>query len=268
MPEGHTIHRLARDHDRWFAGDRPSVGSPQGRFADEAAGLDGCTFLRAEAFGKHLLHTWDHPDRPHVHIHLGLFGRCRSYRPPGPDPRDSVRYLLAGEKGTIHLIGATACAWIDDDGWAAIRERIGEDPLREDADPDRAYERLRRRRRPVAAVLLDQDVIAGLGNVFRADLLCALRIDPHLPARDLDRERFDALWELARDRLREGVRTRAIRVAPADEPPHPEAGRREKDRVYVYKRRRCRRCAGPVAQEKLEQRTLYWCPSCQGGGAR
>ena len=263
MPEGHTIHRLARDHQRWFAGDRPTIASPQGRFSDEAAALDGCGFLRAEAHGKHLAHVYDHPETPVVHIHLGLFGRARSYKTPGPDPRDSVRYLLAGDKRALHLIGPNTCELLTAAEWQAVRDRLGPDPLRSDAEPDIAYELIRRRRRPLAAVLLDQKVIAGLGNVYRAEILFMLGLHPYLPARELDRDTFDRLWALSVDLLEVGVKGNRIVTAPKDEPIHPDVSRRKGDRIYVYKRRRCRRCATEIVKEDLEGRNLYWCPSCQ-----
>lgn len=263
MPEGHTIHRLARDHQRWFAGTRPTVASPQGRFADQAATLDGCAFLRAEAHGKHLAHIWDHPTTPVVHIHLGLFGRARSYKSPGPDPRDSVRYQLVNDTRALHLIGPNTCELLTSAQWQAVRERLGPDPLRDDAEPDIAWALLQRRRRPLAAVLLDQRVIAGLGNVYRAELCFLFGLDPFLPARDLDRATFDRLWAAAVELLEEGVRQRRIVIAPKGESIHDEVSRRRGDRLYVYKRRRCRRCATPIRKQALEGRTLYWCPSCQ-----
>lgn len=265
MPEGHTIHRLARDHAAWFVGHALAVASPQGRFAEEAAALDGRVLVGVEAYGKHLLHVWDHPERPYVHVHLGLFGSFRHYKPPGPAPTGTTRLHLVGPTRALHLLGPTACEHLDAAGWAAVRARLGEDPLRPDADPDRAYQRLRRRRRPLAAVLLDQGVIAGLGNVYRAEILFVLGLDPMLPAADLPRPAFDALWALAAALLAEGVRLNRIVVAPTAAPRHPDAPTRRSDRLYVYKRRACRVCGGEIARAELEARRLYWCPRCQRG---
>ena len=72
MPEGNTIHRLARIHNRDFAGRRVRARSPQGRFANEAKRLDGRRFRRAEAYGKHLFHHWS--GGLVVHVHLGMAG--------------------------------------------------------------------------------------------------------------------------------------------------------------------------------------------------
>ncbi|MEM6331080.1 MAG: DNA-formamidopyrimidine glycosylase family protein, partial [Planctomycetota bacterium] len=75
MPEGHTIHRLARDHNRDLAGQKLRVSSPQGRFEEGAAQLDGRKLIDVDAHGKHLGYrfTGGHV----VHIHLGLYGKFR-----------------------------------------------------------------------------------------------------------------------------------------------------------------------------------------------
>ena len=73
MPEGHTLHRLARLHRRRYAGNPVAVTSPQGRFATERRGVDGRVLERAEAHGKHLFHHYG-PDLV-VHVHLGLYGK-------------------------------------------------------------------------------------------------------------------------------------------------------------------------------------------------
>ena len=72
MPEGHTIHRLARDHTRDLAGQPLAVSSPQGRATETAAALDGAAIERVEAYGKHLLYRWSSGDT--LHVHLGLYG--------------------------------------------------------------------------------------------------------------------------------------------------------------------------------------------------
>ncbi|MDP9399983.1 MAG: hypothetical protein M3P39_03335 [Actinomycetota bacterium] len=109
---------------------------------------------------------------------------------------------------------------------------------------------MRRRRIPLAHALTEQDVLAGVGNMYRAEVLWAQRLDPHLPARELGREAFDALWEEVAEQLRVGV-----------EPPRASRTRRG-----VYRRRDCARCGGPVAHEELAARTLRWCPGCQSSG--
>src|ERR1700754_726474 len=102
MPEGNTIHWLARAHDRDLAGKRGRVSSPQGRFTREARRLDGRRFVRAEAYGKHLFHHWEGGSV--VHVHLGMAGWFYRYTGAPPEPRPSVRMRLAGAAGTRPLV--------------------------------------------------------------------------------------------------------------------------------------------------------------------
>jgi endonuclease-8 len=132
VPEGHTLHRLARLHQRRYAGSAVQVSSPQGRFVD-AERLDGLTFLRASAWGKHLFHHYD--GGPIVHVHLGLYGTFREHRTPMPQPRGAVRMRIIGTDYGTDLRGPTACEVIDEAQVSAILDRLGPDPLRSDADP-------------------------------------------------------------------------------------------------------------------------------------
>ena len=102
MPEGNTIHRLARIHNRDFGGKRVRVSSPQGRFAKEAAKLDGRRFLTAEAYGKHLFHHWS--GGLVVHVHLGMAGWFYRHRGRRPEPRPTVRMRLSTREIVSDLV--------------------------------------------------------------------------------------------------------------------------------------------------------------------
>lgn len=260
MPEGHTIHRLARDHHNWLAGATVEAQSPQGRFADGAAAVDGSVLDRVEAHGKHLLYRFGPTT---LHVHLGLFGRYRRYVRPAPAPRDSTRLLLRGEQREVHLIGPTCCELINEEQRRALHDRLGPDPLREDADPEKVWAKLQRSRRPIGAVLLDQSVIAGVGNVYRAELLFLAGVWPELPAKELPRERFDHIWQDSVRLLQLGVKTNRIITVPREESGKAPSKTRKHERVYVYKRRSCRRCEGPVVWSTIGNRNAYACPQCQ-----
>lgn len=261
MPEGHTIHRRARDHTGWLEGGPLAVASPQGRFAEGAAHLDGAMLLRAHAVGKHLLYEFD---RGWVHVHLGLFGRFRSHNPPAPEPRGTVRLRMRGPRKVVDLIGPTDCSLWDSIQVEALRHRLGPDPLDPFADPERMWTRIGRSRRTLGGLLMDQSVIAGIGNVYRAELLFRAGLSPFLPGKAVPRPALEALWEDASNLLSIGVRyDRIITMDPA-EVDKPLYRLRRGERVYVYKRRHCARCEAPVARETLESRTVYWCPDCQG----
>jgi endonuclease-8 len=252
VPEGHTIHRLARDLNGDLAGAVLRVSSPQGRVPTET--VDGARFERAEAVGKHLfLHF---PDAC-LHVHLGLFGRFRRRKLNGAPPRDTIRLRLEGPRYAWELSGATASDWVDEQDISALLERIGPDPLSPRAKPKLAWERIHRSKRPLAALLLDQRVLSGVGNVYRAEILHLLSLHPELPGSELPRATFQKLWRLTKKLLARGVEEKTIRTV--DKP----SNRTKREALYVYGRNSCRSCQGRVVRVTLGQRDLHYCPTCQ-----
>lgn len=281
MPEGHTIHRLAQDCRERFAGWRTRVGSPQGKFADSAALLDGAVLDVADAHGKHLFLGFE--GRGWVHIHLGLIGKVAFDGPVS----DTVRLRLTGGphgEHTMDLRGPAACELITDPEKKALHDRLGPDPLRQPepagpsdpagpvdpaGGPDRVHARMSRSRVSVAALLMDQKVIAGVGNVYRAEVLFRHGVDPFLPGRDLPRPVWDAMWADLVALMRQGVRNNRIdTVRPEHEPEAMGRPPRQDDHggeVYVYRRtgQPCLVCGTPVRTRPLAARNLFWCPTCQ-----
>lgn len=258
MPEGHTIHRMARDHRRWLRGLEVSADSPQGRASELAAEIDGRKLVGTDAYGKHLLHRWEGDLT--VHIHLGLFGRFRRRKRPAPDPTPGTRLQLTTETHVLRLSGPTACRALDPAEEDELVARLGPDPLRDDAEPERALASLGRRRIPVAAAIMDQRVIAGVGNVYRAEALNVLGIHPHLPSRELSDEDFWALWTTLGAMLADGVRER--RIVTRREFDARRLPRRARA-TWVYRQTNCARCGTEVIKEKMAARNLFWCPVCQ-----
>jgi formamidopyrimidine-DNA glycosylase len=269
LPEGHTLHRLAvRLSDRF--GGRPVVStSPQGRFAAGAARVDGRALQAAEAWGKHLLIRFDDVGET-VHVHLGLFGGWSFTRGDEPDIVGEVRWRLRTDGWTADLRGPTACELLTPGEVESLLARLGPDPLRDDADPDRAWRRVSTSRAPFATLLMDQSVVAGVGNVYRAEVLFRHGLSPDLPGRDLERETWDAVWADLVALMHEGVRSGRIDTV---RPEHtPEAmGRDPRDddhggEVYVYRRAGlpCLVCHTPVLTRVIGGRNLFWCPECQG----
>jgi formamidopyrimidine-DNA glycosylase len=299
VPEGHSIHRLARQFGDVFTGERLAVSSPQGRFAAGAALLDGHTMVHASAHGKHLFLHFEHGLV--LHVHLGLygawdFGGDSQFRgassigaprrvgerevadggdpaPAGyagpPAPVGAVRVRLVSAHGWADLRGATTCAAITEPEAAAVLDRLGPDPLHNSGDNrDGFIRRILTKRTPVATLLMDQKVIAGVGNVYRAEVLFRGRIDPLLPGRALTEDAAGLLWDDTAAVMSDGVRDGRIITTTAgfwtrsDQlPPGEEAH-------FVYRRhgQPCRICGTTVALAEHAARKLYWCPSCQQPG--
>ncbi|GHH11783.1 Fpg/Nei family DNA glycosylase [Streptomyces rubradiris] len=267
MPEGHTIHRLAQDYAGRFLGTAPRVTSPQGKFSDAAALLDRTELTATEAHGKHLFLGFR--DTDWVHIHLGLFGKVGFGDAPAPPPTDTVRLRLVNDTSYADLRGPTTCALITDAEKGQIHDRLGPDPLRADADPAAAYRRISRSRTTIAALLMDQKIVAGVGNVYRAEVLFRHGIDPYRTGRDITPAEWDAIWADLAGLMREGVRNNRIdTVRPEHTPEAMGRPPRVDDHggeVYVYRRANlpCHICGDEIRTAGLAARNLFWCPTCQ-----
>ena len=266
MPEGHVIHRLARRFNTDFRPAPVSASSPQGRF--EPSLIDGTPLTHAAAHGKHLfLHFTD----AMVHVHLGLIGKF-SFE-PADTLRGQIRLRLVPDGGAgdiaAHLRGPQTCAYITPAEQQAILDAAGEDPLSPSADPDALFERVRRSRRTIGSLMMDQAYFAGVGNIYRAEPLFRQGISPFTPGRELGRERFDAIWADLVALMADGVATGRIdTVRPEHLPEAMERAPREDDHggeVYVYRRtgEPCHVCGHPVDKQQFEGRNLFFCPSCQ-----
>ncbi|WP_049567895.1 Fpg/Nei family DNA glycosylase [Streptomyces sp. SBT349] len=274
MPEGHTIHRLAAAYGRHFGGGRPvAASSPQGKFADGAALIDGQPLTSAEAHGKNLFLGFSGVGW--VHIHLGLYGKVTFGEGPAPAPVGQVRLRLSGSAapgggaGWADLRGPSTCALITGAERDAVTGRLGPDPLRGDADAERAWLRVTGRRIAIAELLLDQRVVAGAGNIYRAEVLFRGGIDPYRPGRDLTRAEWDSLWLDLAALMREGVRLGRIDTVRPQHTPEAMGRPPRQDEhggeVYVYRRAgsACHVCGTPVRAAVLAARNLFWCPVCQ-----
>ncbi len=265
MPEGHTVHRHARLHRKHFAGRQVAVSSPQGRFATGAARLDGQELRDVEAHGKNLFYRWAGGDI--LHVHLGLVGKFRTYHGDPPPPTPGTRLAMRADGSTIYLAGPMTCQLIDPEQEDDMRARLGPDPLRVDRDGVDAFAaNLARRKVPIGAALLDQSVVAGVGNVYRAEVLFLEGIHPDVPARTLADGQVEALWTRLEQELKRGERSgRIVTVEPADVGARRRSELRRGRRLYVYKRAGdpCHRCGTPIQRWELAGRKIWACPACQ-----
>lgn len=256
MPEGHIVHRLARDQQP-LVGEVLAASSPQGRFAEGAGVLDGCRLDLVEAYGKHLHHRACSGSE--LHVHLGMQGKWIRLDPEQP-PRTQVRLRLTAAQVAWDLIAPATCRILEPGQWPALVAGLGPDPLRLDADPDEAWRRLHSYRGALGAALLDQSVVAGVGNVFRAEALFAAALHPAAPAGALDRAGFDGLWQILVQMMRQAVEDNRIITVP-DAPDRVRLP--EQESRMVYKQQVCRRCGTPVVTSSIGGRTAYACPVCQ-----
>ncbi len=267
MPEGHTLHRLARLHQKRFAGAPVSVSSPQGRFTDAAPPWTAeCCAAPAPGASTSSITTptarWcmciSGSTAPSPNGNAPTASRFR-------EPVGQVRMRMIGAEYGTDLRGPTVCELLDVSQVDDVVARLGPDPLRADADPAWPWARITKSRRPIGALLMDQTVIAGVGNVYRSELLFRHRIDPYRTGQKISEAEFDAAWTdllaLMKVGLRRGkivvVRPEHDRGAPSYAPGRP--------RTYVYRRAGdpCRVCGETIRTAVLEGRNVFWCPTCQ-----
>lgn len=265
MPEGHLIHHLAHQHARALEGAPVHVSSPQGRFTREARAVDGLVLTRVEPYGKHLAYRFANDAL--VHVHLGKQGTAL-LRPAASPPIPQARVRFTGPHDAVEVIAPRLCELGDEALWARVVSRLGPDPLRADVDEAGAKARLRLSGSAIGAVLLDQSVVAGVGNVLRAEALHAARIHPGRPARSLDDDEVERLWRALTQLMRQGADVG--RVLPYLAAGQDAFAVDEAETRAVYGRVRCRICGGDVARAPVGGRTAWFCPRCQpaGGPAR
>lgn len=271
MPEGHIIERIARSHTREFRGQRLAVSSPQGRFAEGSARLDGHVFLGASALGKHSFHRFSASGTGrsghdlYLHVHLGLYGKWSGGDVPAPDAVGAVRLQLVGERTWAQLRGATVCELLTPVDVRDLRDRLGEDPLHSKEGGARSFERLRRSSRAIGLALMDQAVIAGVGNVYRAEVLFRHGLSPFTPCDAVDAALWHEIWADLVVLMRRGVRAGRIVTTEPEDRSRRTGPARDEDQYYVYRRAglACRRCGTPISTTEMAARNLFWCTACQ-----
>lgn len=274
MPEGHTLHRIARDLAATFAGTTPEVSSPQGRFAAGAALLDGTRVEQAQAWGKHLLVEFE--AERWLHVHLGLIGTLTIDNATyvGEVPvTGQVRLRLRTPAHVADLRAPMTCAVIAPDQVDRVLAALGPDPLRPE-DPhalEAAFARIRRSGKTIAELLMDQSVLAGVGNVYRCEVLFRNRVHPMRAGRALKPATWRAIWRDLVALMPLGVATGRI-VTILEQVAEVEARVRAGGLVelteresYVYKRtgEPCLLCGSAIRSAQIAGRTLYWCGNCQ-----
>lgn len=265
MPEGHTVHRTANRFNQLFQGNPVQIYSPQGRFAEGAKLISGLSLVECRAIGKQMFADFENGLT--LRIHLGLYGKWTfaKFDSHPPEPFGQVRARFLGKTNYADLRGPTACQVIDADEVKAVTNRLGPDPLNLDFDGserNRFVERVLKSRTAIGVALMKQDVISGIGNVYRAELLFRAQINPHTPGCNLTRSQVEDIWHDAADLLRVGVKTGFMITRDELRTKRPSKA----ERNFVYKREGlpCRVCSTNLTLELMATRKLYWCVKCQG----
>lgn len=322
MPEGHSVHRIARQFARHLLDEPVAVSSPQGRFAAGAAQLDGHRIVQARAVGKQMFLEFDHG--LWLRVHLGIYGawdfageidvdpttasaggrmgqtnqrgtvvgehedspwsigaprRARLRMAEServseevesfpPEPVGQVRVRLLTSRTVADLRGPTACEVLTAEEVDRVVAKLGPDPLVDDvaAGEERFVALVRRKPTAIALLLMDQTVVAGIGNVYRAELLFRAGQDPFAPGRDVAEETVRELWRDWVRLLRVGVETgQMMTMDDLEEEAYRRALASRADRHWVYHRagEPCRVCGTAIALQEIGGRKLYWCPVCQ-----
>jgi endonuclease-8 len=304
MPEGNEIHRWAERHAAAFAGRVVRVDGPQGRFMDSDV-LDGRKLVRVMAVGKHLGYDFGKDRILHVHLGLqgdftegsgalpAVRGALRlrmwsaeKVRNPTHDDKavmngapgsvvskrhgwysedDGTGHLRPEQVAWVELRGPMDCSVYTQAQWERLMERLGPDPLNGDG-PEKALERIAKSKKPIAALLMEQEVMAGVGNIFRAELLFRAGLSPFVVGKDVDTKVVRAIWKDAVVLMRAGMVDRRIVTTRAKDRLTKKGGLPLKEEVhYVYRRqgRPCFVCGTKVLKQEMAGRSLYWCPVCQ-----
>lgn len=290
MPEGHTIHRLARQFADTMLGQRLEVSSPQGRFIDGAALLHGHTPVAAHAHGKHFFLEFDH--ELSLNVHLGMYGawtfggdhtfvaasslgapRKVGERETGrqdtspPAPRPTTRVRLVGEHGWADLVGASICRVQTPEEVDATVGAMGPDPLNPASSADDFVRNCAGTRTAIGQVMMDQTRIAGIGNIYRAEGLFRAGLDPYTPAKFVPEETLRILWDDEVFLMGLGVEQgKIITTAPQHRVGVELADSWPEHAYYVYQRHgeACRVCGqDSIVLSEMANRKLYRCMVCQ-----
>lgn len=266
MPEGNEVHRFRDRQAAIFAGRTVRADSPSGQFPD-AELLDQRKLRGIIAHGKHL--GYDFGRDLILHVHLGRFGDFTEGTGPLAKPKGALRLRIwtkrKGKIDWLELRGPSDCSIYDQKKWEHLMARLGPDPLDIQADPKPAFARILGSKAPIGLLLMDQSVLSGIGNIYRAELLYRAKLSPFRAARSVDLKILRAIWNDAKRLMPDGMVDRRIVTTRPKDRPHRRGPAQREEVHYVYRRRGkpCFVCGTAIRNQDMAGRTLYWCPVCQ-----
>jgi formamidopyrimidine-DNA glycosylase len=236
------------------------------------AALEGTRFTAFDRRGKHLLLTlMQGRARVGLWSHLGMTGKWVR-RQDGTAPRFSRVALRLDDETVLHyadlrLFGRLRVVEGADFGRVPELAALGPDPLHDGVDVERLATRLARSKKPIKPLLLDQRLLAGLGNIQASEALFRARIDPRRPAQSLTRAEVgrlakgivSSIADTLSDFAAHGVVGRGRDIVYVEEPGTPNPFR-----VYGREGERCPRCGrATIVRVVQEGRATFYCPRCQ-----
>jgi formamidopyrimidine-DNA glycosylase len=269
MVEGHSVHRVASMHRKRLVGKSFSAWSPNGRFTEGANAINGKVFSRIEAVGKNLFAFFDSDGSGKngeaeksvvMHVHFGMAGNWAVYmNEDAPEPTKTNRLRLE-YPGIVADLSAMTVQHGGMEMYQEKRLKLGEDPLREDADPERLWSRVQKSSKSIGALIMDQSYFTGPGNIYRAEICFKAGIHPNRLGKTLLRQEFDTVWYHTKDLLERGYSTGSILTVDSEE---AQALGKPRMRRYIYNTAKCPRCSSSIKSWKIASRTCYACPNCQ-----
>jgi formamidopyrimidine-DNA glycosylase len=255
--EGRTIARARVDDTRLVRPELP---------ASIAGALTGARIERVERRGKYLLLRLESGETLAVHLRMtgNLLRRAAGDEPPRfvraeleLDDGSFVAYTDIRRFGTWELLRdrAEADAFIDG--------RLGPEPFSDEFSPTFLFDALHRRAAPVKSVLLDQRVVAGLGNIYADESLWAAKIHPELPASRLRRPDAERLHGTIREALAAGIAAQGASIRDYRMPDGGHGSAQERFAAYGRTGEPCPRCGTPIRRLVVGQRGTHVCPHCQ-----
>jgi endonuclease-8 len=262
MPEGDTIFRAARTLHRALAGKR--VAKFETAFAqlariDDESPIAGRTIERVRAVGKHLI--IDFSGDLSLRTHMRMNGSWHIYKTGErwQRPRGDMRVVVATDDYVA--VGFNVPIAELEPTETVDKLNLGPDFLADTFDAEEATRRIRERgNEEIADVLLNQRVVAGIGNVFKSEVLFLAKVNPFRVVADVTDDELTSILKLGRRLMQQNVRPGARERRTTDRA-HPAEG------LWVYSRgsEPCRKCGTPIQYRKQgrDVRGTYWCPKCQ-----
>ena len=215
--------------------------------------ISGKKLSRIEAHGKNLFYFFG--SLAVLHIHFGMSGAFTTFDSQlAPPPKDTTRLLLDDGSICAHLSAMTTN--IEDSSFYKTRiQTLGEDPLRVDANKEALWSKVQASKKNIGQILMDQTMIAGVGNIYRAEILFKAGVHPDVLGKDLPYAAFLQVWAQSVYLLQKGFREG--RIVTVEEPTF------DNRRMFVYGQKKCARCLSPISKWEVQTRTLYCCETCQ-----